>query len=139
VTQTIGGKARIRQRPGPNNALGRIKIDMPNDHAIYLHDTPARWAFGKPQRALSHGCIRVQGIERLAAEIAGPDKVQKALSTQATRTITLGSEIPVYLAYFTVEANGDGDLVTHPDPYDRDSELAASLDAHRSGSRIASR
>ncbi|HET8611703.1 MAG TPA: L,D-transpeptidase family protein, partial [Sphingomonas sp.] len=65
-----GGRTVIRQRPGPNNALGRLKLDMPNPYAIYLHDTPAKWAFAKEDRALSHGCIRVENITELAHAIA---------------------------------------------------------------------
>ncbi|HEY0270422.1 MAG TPA: L,D-transpeptidase family protein, partial [Sphingomonas sp.] len=69
VYQTIGGKTYVRQKPGPMNALGRVKINMPNPYAIYLHDTPAKWAFAKTDRALSHGCIRVKDIATLAEKI----------------------------------------------------------------------
>ena len=69
VYQTIGGKTYVRQKPGPMNALGRVKINMPNPYAIYLHDTPSKWAFARTDRALSHGCIRVKDIAALAEKI----------------------------------------------------------------------
>lgn len=131
----------LRQRPGPANALGRIKIDMPNEHAIYLHDTPSKDLFARSSRALSHGCIRVKDIDRLAAELTALDQgdgqaVRKALAGSATRTVPLQARRPVYLVYFTAEASPDGSLVTFEDPYGRDRRLAEALDgATRTASR----
>lgn len=123
----------LRQRPGPANALGRVKIDMPNAHAIYLHDTPSKALFERDSRAFSHGCIRVKDIDRLAAELAALDRgdaqdVRKALAGSATRTVPLQRKRPVYLVYFTVEASPDGSLDTFEDPYGRDRRVAEALD-----------
>ena len=123
----------VRQRPGPGNALGKVKIDMPNPHAIYLHDTPSKHLFGESSRAFSHGCIRVKDVERLAAELAERDAgdaaaVRQALAGSATRTLALPKARPVYLVYFTVDAAPDGTIVRYEGPYGRDAKLVASLD-----------
>ncbi|WP_324749917.1 L,D-transpeptidase family protein [Sphingomonas sp. LY54] len=123
----------VRQRPGPGNALGKVKIDMPNPHAIYLHDTPSKHLFGESSRAFSHGCIRVKDVERLAAELAerdagDADAVRQALAGSATRTLALPKARPVYLVYFTLDAAPDGAIVRYEDPYGRDAKLIASLD-----------
>ena len=67
-----GGYISVRQPPGPRNALGRLKIEMPNEHAIYLHDTPSQALFGRPVRAFSHGCIRTQNVRDFAALLLAP-------------------------------------------------------------------
>ena len=131
VYVTIGGKAYVRQKPGPDNALGRMKIDMPNAYAIYLHDTPAKWAFGKSERALSHGCIRVQGISTLAGDLTAPDTVASALTDLTTHTLSMPKRVPVYIVYFTAAPDAHGTVVTYGDPYDRDAELVAALDHRR--------
>lgn len=122
----------VRERPGPGNALGKVKIDMPNPHAIYLHDTPTKHLFGESSRAFSHGCIRVKDVESLAAELAerdagDADAVRAALAGSATRTLTLPKARPVYLVYFTLDAAPDGTIVRYEDPYGRDAKLLASL------------
>jgi murein L,D-transpeptidase YcbB/YkuD len=122
----------IRQRPGPRNALGKVKIDMPNPHSIYLHDTPSKALFAEKSRAFSHGCIRVKDIDRLAVELMELDRgesteVEKALAGSATRTVKLQQRRPVYLVYFTMDVAADGRLVTLDDPYGRDAKLIAGL------------
>ena len=112
VYQTIGGKAFVRQKPGPMNALGRVKINMPNPYAIYLHDTPAKWGFAKTDRALSHGCIRVKDIADFAARIGDTAAVDTALGGTATQTLHVGRTLPVYIVYFTAAPDADG-TVTH--------------------------
>ena len=123
----------VRQRPGPANALGKVKIDMPNSHSIYLHDTPSKALFAESSRAFSHGCIRVKDIDRLAAELleldrGGAGEVRQALEGSATRTVALTRERPVYLVYFTADAGPDGEIVSYEDPYGRDAKLLAGLD-----------
>lgn len=122
----------IRQRPGPRNALGKVKIDMPNPHSIYLHDTPSKSLFAEKSRAFSHGCIRVRDIDRLAVELMELDRgesaeVEKALAGSATRTVKLQQRRPVYLVYFTMDVGPDGRLITLEDPYGRDAKLIAGL------------
>jgi murein L,D-transpeptidase YcbB/YkuD len=122
-----------RQPPGPRNALGRVKIDLPNPHAIYLHDTPAKAYFEKTSRAYSHGCIRVQDAERLAAELVKLDSgsdaaVARGLKTYATQTLKLREGRPVWLVYFTADIAPNGELQLLEDPYDRDTKLIAQLE-----------
>lgn len=128
VWQKIGGRTFIRQKPGPNNALGRMKIDMPNAWAIYLHDTPAKSGFAQPMRALSHGCIRVQNIPSLAAELYDPAAIDTALQTYTMKSLPMQTSVPVYIVYFTAAPNDDGKVVTYGDPYDRDARMIAALD-----------
>ncbi len=136
--RAASGRMMVRQRPGPANALGRIKIDMPNDHAIYLHDTPSKAAFARKDRALSHGCIRVQGIDELANELEGDGRVDEALAGEATTTIALGQAMPVYIVYLTAEADASGKVSPLVDIYGRDAAMLAALDggaAKRLGGR----
>jgi len=125
------GSMSVRQPPGPRNSLGRIKINLINDHAIYLHDTPARGAFARDDRALSHGCIRVKDIDQLAAELidAGSNdgRFETALAGTETETVPLGKTWQVYLVYFTADTDDSGQLVTFGDPYGRDAALIAKL------------
>jgi murein L,D-transpeptidase YcbB/YkuD len=126
-TRRADGSMAIRQAPGPMNALGRIKFDMPNPYSIYLHDTPSKGAFAKESRALSHGCVRVQNIDQLAMSLRDGDDIDNALADRTTKTIPLEKSIPVYIVYFTAQANADGTIRTLPDPYARDEKLAAKL------------
>lgn len=111
-----------RQLPGPGNALGRMKLIMPNSHAIYLHDTPARHLFDEQARAFSHGCIRVQDAMGFAARLAGVTRAE--LETMAadgqTRTVPLAQPVPVHITYFTAVPGQDGQLRYLDDIYGRD-------------------
>ena len=125
---------QLAQPPGPRNALGKVKIEMPNRFNIYLHDTPSKSLFAAASRAYSHGCIRVKDVDQLAAQLAALDKgsdapVKQALAGSATRTLPLQHGRPVYLVYFTADLGRDGKIVALDDPYGRDSQLIASLDA----------
>ncbi|MEH3107691.1 MAG: L,D-transpeptidase family protein [Sphingomonas fennica] len=133
VFKTNGSGYLVRQAPGPRNALGQIKIDMPNEHAIYLHDTPAKAAFARTERALSHGCIRVKNVDQLAADMLAADeasvgRLDEALATRDTTTIRMARQWPVYLVYFTADRAEDGSIRTYGDPYGRDAQLLAALD-----------
>jgi murein L,D-transpeptidase YcbB/YkuD len=129
VYQTIHGKTYVRQKPGPMNALGRVKIEFPNPYAIYLHDTPAKSAFERSDRALSHGCIRVKGIETLAAEIGDPTAVQTALDRRYTQTLSIQLTLPLYIVFYTAAPAAHGTVEMLPDPYGRDAGVVAALDA----------
>lgn len=128
VWQKIGGRTFLRQRPGPMNALGRMKIDMPNAWAIYLHDTPAKSGFAQPMRALSHGCIRVQNIPALASKLYDPAVIDTALQTYTMKSLRVQKGVPVYIVYFTAAPDAEGKVVTYGDPYDRDPRMIAALD-----------
>ena len=127
----VGGE--YRQRPGPFNALGRMKLVMPNPYHVYLHDTPARALFAQDTRAFSHGCVRVNDALGLASALLGSawDRVrlQAAVDANATRTIVLGQAIPVYVAYFTAEPDATGAIRYFPDVYRRDRGARAPIGA----------
>lgn len=119
------GKMQVRQKPGPNNALGRIKLEMPNPYGVYIHDTPSRDLFDKDKRAFSHGCIRTQAPDALARTLLGKgqaDQVDFLLLSGATKTLRLPQTLPVYVVYLTAEADPDakGGIVSYPDIYRRD-------------------
>lgn len=132
VFASSGGAMTVRQPPGPRNALGKLKINLINDQAIYLHDTNAKAAFNRDERALSHGCVRVKDIDQLAAELMrdGGDEapLDAALAGSKTATLSLPKRWDVYLVYFTMDRDETGSLVRYGDPYGRDAKLLARLD-----------
>lgn len=133
------GRARVRQRPGPKNALGAVKFAMPNPMDIYLHSTPAREAFQRSRRDLSHGCIRVEHPAALAQYVLGrqrqwnADAIQDALQPGPTRHVDLAHAIPVVIFYATAIVDSDGSPRFAADIYGRDAQLAQAL-AARPGS-----
>jgi len=126
------GSVTVMQPPGPRNALGRIKFNLDNDQAIYLHDTNAKSAFGRHERALSHGCVRVKDIDQLAAELMGQSgdavALEEALAGSQTATLHLPQSWPVYFVYFTVDTDETGALQIYGDPYEYDAQVLAALD-----------
>ncbi len=116
---------RYRQRPGPGNALGQMKLVMPNPYSVYLHDTPNKNLFAEPVRTFSHGCIRVGGAIDLAKTLlqgsAAPAQVDAILAGRETTKLPLLQPIPVYVAYFTAEGTDDGGVAYFPDVYNRDA------------------
>lgn len=144
VRRGAGGSISVRQPPGPRNALGRVKVEMPNEHAIYLHDTPAQALFARPVRAFSHGCIRTQGIRDFAALLLEPTgawdraAIDRAVATGENQTVSLAEPIPVYIAYFTAAATTDGNVVTYADIYGRDAPVRQALNRAASNTAVAS-
>lgn len=127
---------RLRQRPGPQNPLGRIKFMFPNEFDIYLHDTPAGDQFLQPERTLSHGCVRLERPLELAELLLGPDgwdrsRIEAAIGGGATRDVGLSRRVPVYMVYFTAVVREDGELELYRDPYHIDEK---QLQAHRADS-----
>jgi L,D-transpeptidase YcbB len=126
----------IRQRPGPTNSLGRIKFVFPNTHFVFLHDTPAKNLFDKPDRTFSSGCIRVENplelAELLLQSKPGWDRpaIEAAIATDVTQTVFLAEPVPVLLVYLSVVAFDDGrDFAFYRDVYRRDAQLRDALDA----------
>jgi murein L,D-transpeptidase YcbB/YkuD len=120
----------VRQRPGSDNALGRIKFNIPNSDDIYLHDTPNRKAFAKNARALSHGCVRLEKPDDLALYLLKgwtQDKLDQEIGKGETHTYPAGKSIPVWLLYWTSWVDADGILQFRDDIYGRDLRLAAAL------------
>lgn len=131
------GFVTVVQQPGPNNALGLMKIDMPNPHAIYLHDTPAKSYFDKDVRAFSHGCIRTERAVELGmtmailgAQMPAEEAADISRSKQYTK-VSMTRTFPVYITYFTVARSIDGELRQFDDLYGRDKPVLASFDAPR--------
>ena len=126
------GQLVVRQRPGPNNALGRVKLEMPNRFNVYIHDTPSRDLFANDARAYSHGCIRTDQPLDLAAGLLGPAAMlaaEAALTTTDTRTILLPQPVSVYVIYQTAEPDPDvaDGIAVHADIYHRDAMLMPFL------------
>lgn len=124
-----GGHISLRQPPGERNALGFIKFMFPNQHAVYLHDTPNRSLFSASKRDFSHGCVRVDDPFRLA-DVVLPDWSEerlKKLIGKGERTIRLPEKLPVHLAYFTAYVDDGGTFRTLPDLYGYDAPMRAAL------------
>jgi murein L,D-transpeptidase YcbB/YkuD len=119
------------QRPGPDNALGRVKFMFPNEHFVYLHDTPRRDLFDRESRAFSSGCIRVEHPLDLAGQLLGEgwsqERIDAVLAAGRMQTVFLDDPIPVLLLYWTAEVDAAGRVVFHPDVYARDADVALGL------------
>jgi len=124
---------RLRQDPGPLNALGRVKFMFPNKFDVYIHDTPSRELFRSPERAASSGCIRVEAALDLAEVLLRPapdwnrEAIAKTIASLETRTVPLPEPIAVHLQYWTAWADAAGTVHFRDDVYERDSRLAAAL------------
>lgn len=138
------GGVRYRQPPGPGNSLGRMKVVMPNNYAIYLHDTPSKHMFSREARAFSHGCIRTQDplvFARLLLD--NPEWDQAAINRQVASGKTIqavaSTPTPVYIAYFTAAAQANtGKIVAYKDVYGRDPKVVAALTDRNGGATLAS-
>jgi murein L,D-transpeptidase YcbB/YkuD len=126
-----GGRPRLIQRPGPENALGRFRFVFPNHHAVYLHDTAQRGLFGRADQALSHGCVRVERPAELALALLAEQgwdaaRLEQALATRRTRRIELVEPVPVFLDYRTAELDAEGRLRLLGDVYGHDKAARAN-------------
>ncbi len=120
----------LRQRQGDDNSLGVMKFNFRNKYAVYLHDTNARSLFGRPVRALSHGCVRVQQWEKLSRFLVRddeiryhPDTLRAWISRQEKHVISDFVHVPIFIRYFTCEAAGSG-IRFYDDIYADDRLLA---------------
>lgn len=128
------GTLRIRQMPGPKNALGDIKFEFPNSFDVYMHGTSQASLFAHTRRDLSHGCIRLEAPDRLAVWVLQQQKtswdrerLKTELSVSATEVVTLDKEIPVVFVYGTGFAAEDGSLRFLNDVYGIDAQLETGL------------
>ncbi|MEZ5684357.1 MAG: L,D-transpeptidase family protein [Novosphingobium sp.] len=123
----------MRQKPGESNALGRMKLVMPNPYSVYLHDTPNRDLFAEERRAFSHGCVRVGDALDFASALLAPARsradVDALVAAGETVTLDLPRPLPVYVAYFTVASDADGRLIYFDDVYGRDSRVKLARSA----------
>jgi murein L,D-transpeptidase YcbB/YkuD len=125
----------LRQRPGPWNALGQVKFIFPNDHFVFLHDTPGRELFAQSERSFSSGCIRVDQPLDLAALLledqAGYSRgeIDTIVASGETRTVFLKEPLPVLLQYLTAAELESGQFRFHRDIYKRDARVLTALNA----------
>jgi L,D-transpeptidase YcbB len=127
-------EGRVRQRPGPQNSLGRYKFIFPNEHDVYLHDTPDGHLFSRTERAFSSGCVRVERprdfarmLLRLQSE-RDPDSLDGIFATGKEQWIKLDRPLPVFLLYFTAWAQDDGSVRFHHDVYGRSEAMDAQAE-----------
>ncbi len=125
----------LRQPPGPDNALGRVKFIFPNEHSIFLHDTPSRELFTPDRRTFSSGCIRVERPLELAATLLHeqaewtPEKITQTVDAGRSETVFLKQSLPVLIVYWTVSVGATGDLHIARDVYHRDPAVLRALAA----------
>jgi len=123
----------VRQKPGPGNALGKVKFLFPNNYNIYLHDTPAKSLFNEERRTFSHGCIRISEPFKLAQFLLRNDaswdsvKIAKAMNTGKEQFYTIKDPVPVYIGYFTAWVDRDGKLNFRNDVYGHDKQMKERL------------
>ena len=122
---------RYRQKPGPANQLGQMKLDFVNAYSIGIHDTPSRSLFKKDKRAFSHGCIRVDDPFGFAATLLGPPHTSESLASAVaasseTQKLPFATPIPVIVDYFTAEVADDGSLRLFDDVYHRNPVASAA-------------
>jgi murein L,D-transpeptidase YcbB/YkuD len=128
-TGTLNGLPVIRQKPGADNALGRVKFVFPNNYNIYFHDTPSKNLFDENDRAFSHGCIRLEQAQKLAEYLLSNDsdwpksKIYDAMYSGNNTWVKLKDKIPVYIVYFTAWVTSDGTLNFRDDIYGHDAKM----------------
>jgi murein L,D-transpeptidase YcbB/YkuD len=127
-----GDRITVQQPPGERNALGFVKFMFPNQHAVYLHDTPNRNLFSASKRAFSHGCVRVDKPFELAEEIMGKDgrwteAKLRGLIGKGERYVHLTNPLPVHLTYFTLAVDEKGEVKRFEDLYGLDRKVRAAL------------
>ncbi|MEM6477101.1 MAG: L,D-transpeptidase family protein, partial [Pseudomonadota bacterium] len=137
ATKGANGYISVVQQPGPTNSLGRMKLEMPNRHAIFFHDTPSRGLFNSTNRALSHGCIRTERALELAITMAilgkgatRDEAIAIATSGEYTK-VMIEKKMPAYITYFTMGTDVKGNMRTFKDIYGRDKPVLASFDKPR--------
>lgn len=123
----------IRQKPGGSNSLGLVKFMFPNEHSIYIHDTPARSLFELENRALSHGCIRIQDPAKFAQLLLQDDptwtleKINESMNQVEEQIVDLKKNIPVVIFYMTFWADSNGAPHFRSDIYNRDQEVLLAM------------
>jgi len=128
----------LRQRAGDKNALGKVKFMMPNKHAVYMHDTKAKKLFDNPQRAYSHGCIRLSNPDMMAyviMQLEGHSQsvARENMAATSTTRVNLENKIPVHLAYFTAWQDDKGQMHFRKDIYGQDKLLIEALEKQEHG------
>jgi L,D-transpeptidase YcbB len=136
ITGYSNGLPVIRQKPGPGNALGKVKFLFPNQYSIYFHDTPAKSLFERQRRAFSHGCIRLQEPFKMAQYLLGDqsgwtdEQILQAMNRDSEKWVTLTDSVSVFITYLTAWVDSEGQLNFREDIYGHDRKMAAKLFAH---------
>ena len=126
----------IRQKPGGDNSLGKVKFLFPNSFNIYFHDTPAKSLFNKDVRAYSHGCIRLSDPEKLADYLLKdnskwtPEKINEAMNSGNEQFVAVKNPVPVFITYYTAWVDDKGLLNFRTDIYGHDKEIAQKCLIH---------
>jgi murein L,D-transpeptidase YcbB/YkuD len=133
ATANKGFPYMIRQEPGDNNALGRVKFMFPNKYMVYLHDTPSKGLFARSERTFSSGCIRTENpfeLAELLLKDQGWDRgrIDQVLASKRTTRVNLENPITVMLLYWTAEVDKDGTVFFRRDVYNRDPAVIIGLD-----------
>jgi murein L,D-transpeptidase YcbB/YkuD len=125
---------KFRQDPGPQNALGVVRINMPNKHSVYMHDTPLKRLFGQSARAFSSGCVRVEKVSELVAWLLSGqkgwtlEKVEAQIASGQKLNVKLPAPVPVHFVYLTAFVGANGLAQFRPDIYGRDSSFGGADD-----------
>ena len=128
-----GDLPKIRQLPGPDNSLGRVKFLFPNSFNIYFHDTNAKGLFSKDKRAYSHGCIRLEEPEKMAEYVLRKqpewtrERMEEAMNSGTEKFVKVKDPIPVFITYYTAWVDDAGQLNFREDIYDHDKSLATKM------------
>jgi hypothetical protein len=128
-----GGLPIVRQRPGPDNALGKVKFLFPNNFNIYMHDTPEKAFFGKSERDLSHGCIRLSNAPEMAYFLLrnsptwSRDKIDIAMNSGRQQFVKLSPPVPVIITYYTAWVDNKDVLRFAGDIYRHDRQMAQKM------------
>ena len=133
ITGSEGGLPVVRQRPGPENALGKVKFLFPNSFNIYMHDTPQKSFFDKTDRSLSHGCIRLSNAPKMAdyllrnSPIWTPNKIDSAMNSGHEKFVNLKPAVPVIITYYTAWVDNKNVLHFADDIYQHDAQMAQKM------------
>jgi murein L,D-transpeptidase YcbB/YkuD len=133
ITENEDGLPVIRQKPGPGNALGKVKFLFPNSFNIYFHDTPSKSLFEKDKRAYSHGCIRLKEPEKMANYVLRnqpgwtPEKINEAMNSGEEKFVKVKKPIPVVITYYTAWVDENEQLNFRDDIYGHDLKLAEKM------------
>lgn len=133
IVSDKGELPTIRQLPGRNNSLGKVKFLFPNSFNIYFHDTPSKSLFNRDKRAFSHGCIRVQEPEKLANYLLRnqpewtPERINAAMNSAEEKFVKLDKAVPVFITYYTAWVDEQGLLNLRDDIYGHDAKVASKM------------
>lgn len=133
ITGTENGLPVVRQLPGPDNSLGKVKFLFPNSFNIYFHDTNAKALFDKAKRAYSHGCIRLSDPEKMAQYLLRnqpewtPSRIEEAMNSGEEKYVKLKNPVPVFITYYTAWVDEGNQLNFREDIYGHDSTIAKKM------------